>query len=123
MTRFEQEISGALGTFWKGHAEQEATKMYEDVMKNAQVDADGAVHWISNGNYLMEDACEMLEYKGFDFSREATRVARDRQTSEFLKEYRARQRKPSVEEMTEMRSVFGEGAVVVDVFSGQRIAL
>ena len=62
MTRFEQEISGALGEFWKKNAEKEVKRVVEQADAEAAVESDGAIRWNSNGSYLMDDFCEKLEY-------------------------------------------------------------
>ena len=72
MTRFEREISGSLGEFWKKNAEEEVRKAVAQAETQATVDADGAIRWESNGRYLMDDFCEKLEYAGYAFDREAT---------------------------------------------------
>ena len=88
MTRFQQEISGALGQWWKEQAEKEL----EDAIRKADADAivepDGAIKWVKSGNYLMDDFCEMLEYAGYPFSRESTAKSRDIQNSKFIEEYK-----------------------------------
>ena len=84
MTRFQQEISGALGQWWKEQAEKEL----EDAVRKADADAivepEGAIKWVKSGNYLMDDFCEMLEYAGYPFSREATAKSRDIQNSKII---------------------------------------
>ncbi len=69
MTRFEREISGSLGAFWKKNAEEEVRKAVAKADSDATVEADGAIKWNSNGRYLMDDFCEKLEYAGYAFSR------------------------------------------------------
>ena len=71
MTRFEREISGSLGEFWKKNAEEEVRKAVAQADTQATADADGAIKWNSNGRYLMDDFCEKLEYAGYAFDREA----------------------------------------------------
>lgn len=121
MTRFEQEISGALGEYWQKHAKQEVERLMGQ-SDNVKVEADGAIRWISSGNYVPEDCCEKLEYGGFKFSREATKAKREAQNAESIAEYRRKMAnyKPSAEEMSEMRNAFGAGTTVVNVFTGQR---
>lgn len=125
MTRFEMEISGQLGAFWKNHAEREVAQAVEWATNDAIVEPNGAIKWKSNGHYLMDDMCEKLEYIGFRFDREATRVAREAQDTEFLRAYRdsMKNHKPSAEELYEMEAAFGKGTKVVDVLTGQTIQL
>lgn len=123
MTRFQREISGELGAYWQKAAIEESENAVAKANRDAVVEADGAIRWISNGNYIPDDFCEKLEYQGYDFDREATRIAREKQTSEFLEEYRQNQRPETEEELQEMRSAFGTGTVVVDIITGREIAL
>ena len=123
MTRFEREISGSLGAFWKKNAEEEVRKAVAQADAQATVDADGAVRWNSNGRYLMDDFCEKLEYAGYAFSREATAAKRDAQNAESLAEYRRNDKGFSREELAEARAAFGEGTTVVNVLTGKKTKL
>ena len=135
MTRFEQEISGLLdkqvaerkGTennhYWERSAKAEVEKAVKEANENAIVEESGAIRWIASGNYLPDDFCEKHEYAGYAFSREATRQAREVQSSEAIEAYRRQARQITTEEIEEMRSAFGRGAVVVDIITGQRIAI
>jgi len=120
MTRFEQEITGKLGDFWKRNAQQEVEKLMDRAYE-IEVEKDGAAKWVSNGNYLPSDVCEKLVYGGFDFSPKATEIKRNKQTADFLNGYR--NHKPTAEEMFEMRAAFGEGTTVVNVLTGEKIRL
>lgn len=53
----------------------------------------------------------------------AQQASYDKETDEFLAEYRRNARPPSEEQLFEMRAAFGPGATVVDVITGQRIKL
>ena len=123
MTRFEREISGSLGEFWKKNAEEEVRKAVAQAETQATVDADGAIRWESNGRYLMDDFCEKLEYAGYAFSREATAAKRDAQNAESLAEYRRNDKGFSREELAEAREAFGEGTTVVNVLTGKKTKL
>lgn len=123
MTRFEREISGSLGTFWKQHAAEEVKKAVAKANAEAEVDADGAIRWNCNGRYLMDDFCEMLEYAGYPFSRESTGKKRDVQNAEKLAEYRRNYKGLDEETLAEVRATFGEGATVVDVLTGEKTKL
>lgn len=88
MTRFERELSGALGAFWKKNAEQEIKKMQARADSDEiRTNANGAAFWNSNGNYLPSDCAEILSYTDFPFSLEATASARKAQTAMQLKAY------------------------------------
>ena len=123
MTRFEREISGSLGEFWKKNAEEEVRKAGAQAETQATVDADGAIRWESNGRYLMDDFCEKLEYAGYAFDREATAKKRDAQNAESLAQYRRNDRGLSGEALAEARAAFGEGTTVVNVLTGRRTRL
>lgn len=125
MTRFQKEISGEFGEWWKKNAEREVSEALNRVKTDAIVEEDGAIRWISSGNYIPDDYCEKLEYGGYNFSREATRIKKDGQQSKFAEEYRERMKnyKPSEEELYEMKCAFGEGVEIVDVITGQKIFL
>ena len=123
MTRFEREISGSLGAFWKKNAEEEVRKAVAQADAQATIDADGAIRWNSNGRYLMDDFCEKLEYAGYAFSREATAAKRDAQNAESLAEYRRNDKGFSREELAEARAAFGEGTTVVNVLTGKKTKL
>lgn len=123
MTRFEREISGSLGAFWKKNAEEEVKKAVAQAEKDAAVEADGAIKWNSNGRYLMDDFCEKLEYAGFPFSRKATADKREAQVEEELAEYRRNHRELAAGELAEARAAFEEGTTVVNVLTGERTKL
>mgnify|MGYP006968293447 FL=1 len=123
MTRFEREINGSLGEFWKKNAEEEVRKAVAQADEKAAVDEDGAIKWNSNGRYLMDDFCEKLEYAGYPFDRQATARKRDAQDEESLAEYRRNDRGLSGEALAEARAAFGEGATVVNVLTGKKTKL
>lgn len=123
MTRFEREISGSLGAFWKKNAEEEVKKAVAQAEKDATVEVDGAIRWNSNGRYLMDDFCEKLEYAGYPFSRKATADKREAQVEEELAQYRKNHKGFSQEELDEARAAFGEGTTVVNVLTGEKTKL
>ena len=123
MTRFYQEITGVLGDYWKKDATKRVHDYVEEAKVKADVDSNGAIRWKNNGNYLMDDYCEVLEYAGYPFSREATKAARDAQVAEQLAAYRANPPMMTDEYIAEMRAAFGNGTSVVDVISGKQILL
>lgn len=142
MTRFLQEISGKLDKevverkrlrgetvsnphYWEESAKRELENKMNEASEKAVVDENGVIRWKSNNRCLMDDYCEILEYGGFDFSREATAKARSVEDAKFIKEYRESMKNHvySDEEMAEMRNAFGEGTKVVNVISGKEIML
>ena len=126
MTRFERELSGALGAYWKSSAEKEIRKMEERQM-NGEIffGADGVVRWTSNNSVMPNDCREILSHTAHRdlFSEEASRAAEDAETAAFLESYRKNYTGPSEEEKAEMRAAFGTGSTVVDVITGKRIRL
>lgn len=125
MTRFQMEISGKLGGWWKKNAEKEVAEALDYVVENAIIEEDGAIRWISSGNYVPDDYCEKLEYGGYNFSREATKIKKDIQQSKFTEEYRKSMENYvySDEELYEMKNAFGEGVYIVDIITGKKIYL
>lgn len=126
MTRFERELSGALGAYWKSSAEKKIRKMEERQM-NGEIffGADGVVRWTSNNRVMPKDCREILSHTAYRdlFSEEASRAAEDAETAAFLESYRKNYTGPSEEEKAEMRAAFGTGSTVVDVITGKRIRL
>ena len=124
MTRFEQELSGALGAFWKKNAEAEIAKMQKRADNDEiRTNIGGGAFWNSNGNYLPADCAEILSHTDFPFSLEETARAREAQTAAFCENYRKNYREPGEEEKAEMRAAFGADTTVVDIISGKRISL
>ena len=123
MTRFYQEITGVLGDYWKKAATKRVHDYVEEAKVKTDVDSNGAIRWKSNGNYLMDDYCEVLEYAGYPFSREATQIARDAQVAEQLADYRANPPMMTDENIAEMRAAFGDGTIVRDVITGKKYKL
>ena len=120
MSRFKQEYDGQFGEFWQKKAHEEVEKLLKDV----EIDEDGAARWKSNGGYLMEDAVEKLLVAGINwFDPELTKSKRQMQVKEILAKVRKKRRKPLTEEMYEMRAAFGSGTTVVNVITGERIKL
>lgn len=123
MTRFYKEITGALGAYWQKDATKRVHSCVKEATNEAEVDENGAIRWKNNGNYLMDDYCEILEYAEYPFSRKATEEARNKQVAEQLAAYRNNPPTMSDEDVAEMRAAFGEGINVVDVFTGQEYKL
>lgn len=121
MTRFEQELSGALGLYWQREAQKQIERMQQRVDNDEiRTNLGGGAFWNSNGNYLPADCAEILSHTDFPFSLEETNRARKAQNEAFLKNYR---HETTAEERAEMQTAFGKGTTVVDVISGERIRL
>lgn len=123
MTRFEKEICGELGAYWKTQAENEVEKMDIEVAKGLITIDDDGVARNKIGWVLMEDQMEILSFTDWKFSKEATRKAREEEVAKSIASYKKNARTPSFEEMYEMRNAFGAGTKVVDVLSGKTIQL
>lgn len=125
MTRFDRELRGECGEFWKKKAIQYLHKIEEEVFKGEiTIDKEGVarncigrvvVHEVANAlNYIIQDG---------SFRLDKTVEARDAEDTQFIKNYMAQDRNPSDEELLEMKAAFGEGATVIDVLTGKRIQL
>ena len=123
MTRFEKEITGALGEFWRKHAEQELDRIAEDLEKGLITIDDSGVARNRIGRVLMSDMLEKLTYVTDKVDEEATRAARAEEVERTLAEYRANAQPATEEEKEEMRAAFGKGKTVVNILTGERIRL
>lgn len=123
MTRFQRELSGELGAYWKRQAEEALEKVRAELAAGEiTIDAEGVARNCI-GRVIMNDLLEQLCMVTDKVSETATRTARETEDRAFLAEYRAQRRAPSAEELAEMRATFGEGATVVDVLTGEKIKL
>lgn len=123
MTRFQQELSGSLGTFWKKEAEKELAKTRADLDSGRiTIDSNGVARNCI-GRILMADQMEKLLMVTDKADTAATAAARQAETDRSLAAYRAAKRQHSAEEIAEMRAAFGPGITVVDAITGERIAL
>lgn len=123
MTRFQRELTGELGEFWKKQAEEQLDKVRAELSDGKiTIDADGVARNCI-GRVLMDDLLEQLCMVTDMVNAEATRTARAAEVEADIKEYRRTRRPPSAEELDEMRGTFGAGAVVVDALTGKKIKL
>ena len=123
MTRFEKELSGALGAYWKKEAEKELAKVKEDLENgNITIDEQGIAR-NGIGRVLQNDMMEKVAMVSDKVNIEATRVARQEETAKVIDSYRASYKGVSHEEMSEMVAVFGTGTTVVNILMGTRITL
>lgn len=124
MTRFQQELSGRLGMFWKKSAEKLIQKTKEDIATGKITIDENGVARNEIGRVIMSDLEEVVSIiapKGY--SSEATREERKKETKKSMENYRKQQGKFSEEQMAEMRNAFGTGTVVVDVLTGEKYHL
>ena len=123
MTRFEKELSGALGAYWKKEAEKELAKVKEDLENgNITIDEQGIARNCI-GRVLQNDMMEKVAMVSDKVNVEATRAARDEETDKVIEAYKASYTGPSEEDLFEMRAAFGTGTTVVDIFTGKKIKL
>lgn len=122
MTRFQMELSGMLGEFWKKQAEQELQKVKSDLDScRITIDGDGVARNCI-GRALADDMLEKVELVAPDcVNVSATRATYAAERDMALRRYASRE--IGAEEMHEMRSAFGAGATVVDVLTGRRYAV
>ena len=124
MTRFQMELNGMLGEFWKKQAEQELQKVKSDLDScRITVGVDGVARNYL-GRALSDDMLEklmMVASEEVKFYLKPTRRARKAETAEVVQRYASRE--VGEEEMHEMRSAFGAGTTVVDVLTGRRYAV
>lgn len=125
MTRFEREVNGLLGEYWKADAEKKIAQVRNEYESGKITVDENGVARNEIGRVLMDDLAEILEYANCCewFSREATTIARDKNNAETIKAYKERQNKITDEQMYEMRAAFGAGITVCDVLSGKKITL
>ena len=124
MTRFQMELNGLLGDYWKKSAEAELNRMRADYVLGKINIIDG-VAYNSIGRVVMDDMAEKIELAGLPIDREATADARAIEVEKSIREYREsmKNHQYDAEELYEMRAAFGEGTKVVDVFTGRTIQL
>ena len=123
MTRFERELSGALGAFWKKEAEKELARIEKELEEGRiTIDANGIAR-NSIGRILMSDLAEKVSFITDRIDLEATKAARSEAVSRELADLRNNARPATGEEKDEMRAAFGKGQTVVNILTGERISL
>lgn len=123
MTRFQKELSGALGAYWKKEAERELERVKKDLQAGKITIDENGVARNCIGRVLMSDMLEKLAMVTDKVSVAATTAARTKEVSESLAEYRKNARPVSEEERMEMQAAFGKGTTVVNVLTGEKIEL
>lgn len=123
MTRFERELSGALGAYWKASAEKELEKIAAELEAGKITIDENGVARNCIGRVLMSDMLEKLTYITDAVDAEATKAAREAEVEASLAAYRKNARPATSEELNEMRAAFGEGQTVVNILTGQRYSL
>jgi len=123
MTRFERELSGALGAFWKKEAEKELARIEKDLESGKITIDEKGIARNSIGRVLMSDMAEKVSYITDRIDLEATKEARSEAVSQELTALRNNARPATEEEKNEMRAAFGKGQTVVNILTGERINL
>ena len=123
MTRFERELSGALGAYWKSSAEKELERIREELKQGLITVDENGVARNRLGRVLTSDMLEKLTYITDEVNAEATAAAREEEVERSLAEYRASAKPASEEEKNEMRAAFGRGTTVVNILTGEYIRL
>jgi len=123
MTRFERELNGSLGAYWKVEAEKELERVKADLEAGKITIDENGIARNCIGRILMADMLEKLAKVTDKVDTAATTAAREAEVAKELAEYRATKRTRSASELAEMRAAFGPGATVVDILSGDKITL
>lgn len=94
-------------------------------VRNSATYTDGVMLWNVNGNVPPEDVVEFAAHVGMPVDIAKCTHLRDVQTKEALDAYsKARSDREFLpEELAELRSVHGAGAVVVDALTGKSVKL
>lgn len=126
-SRFVRELKGLFGDYWKNDALSRINEIEKDYETGELIIENGAAKWRTNGSYLMEDIMEVLLHSKYadliDIDHHAT--MRDAQVTEEINNYKERMKNHvyTEEELYDMRSAFGVGTKVVNVFTGEEIIL
>ena len=123
MTRFEKELSGALGAYWKKEAEKELARVKKDLKEGRITIDENGIARNDLGRTLHDDMLEKVAMVTSKVNIEATRAARQEETAKVIDPYRASYKGVSHEEMSEMIAVFDTGTTVVNILTGTKITL
>ena len=123
MTRFEKELSGALGAYWEKEAKKELERVKKDLDEGKITIDENGIARNCIGRTLHDDMLEKVAMISDKVNIEATRAARQEETAKVIDSYRASYKGVSHEEMSEMVAVFGTGTTVVNILMGTRITL
>lgn len=125
MTRFEMEISGNLGDYWIKHAESEVNKIRAEIARGEITVDERGVLRNCIGRVATSEVAEMCSYIGYEYNADATSEQRHKDDIEAIERYcKSREGvEPTAEELSEMRAVFGKGASVTNIFTGEHFSL
>jgi len=122
-TRFQQEISGELGEFWKEKAQEELSYLRAQLANGEITIDDKGVARNKVGRAVMSDMLEKLLLISDEINEEATKAAREDEVTASIEAYKASYTGPSEEELAEMRAAFGRRQTIVNVLTGDLIVL
>lgn len=88
--------------------------------KNEATFEGGVMRWKTNNAVPFNDVLADAKMQGFPVDLALSRAARDKDTTEFIAEYRKRYQPPDAEQLSEMRAAFGPGVTVVNVITGDK---
>lgn len=123
MTRFQRELNGELGAYWKKEAEKELERVKTDLQAGKITIDENGVARNCIGRVLMSDMLEKLAMVTNKVNVDATAKAREQEVSESLAEYRKNARPANAEERMEMQAAFGKGTTVVNILTGEKTEL
>lgn len=117
-SRFQKELSGQLGKYWKEAAENELIRV-DEMIENGKITIDSkGVARNEIGRVLMSDMLEKVEIVNDDVDVKATESARLEEVHNFCAEYRRNYTVPTEEELAEARASFKPGTKVVNILTG-----
>lgn len=117
MNRFERELNGMLGDFWKKEAEKELDKRRSEIANNEVVFENGVARWSSNNRVVPSDVAFQFSLVTDLIDLEKCDLARDADNAEFFKSIK--QTQLSEEEKVEMDAAFGSNKKIVNVLTGE----
>ena len=117
MTRFEQEIKGLLGDFWKKEAEKELDKRRAEIANNEVIFENGVARWRSNNGVVPSDIALQFSMVTDLIDMKKCESARDVEIENFFRNMKPT--KLSDEEKFEMDAAFGSNKKVVNVLTGE----
>jgi hypothetical protein len=122
---FQNALAGDLGAWQQKACIEELEEVKRDLIAGRITIDRGGVARNKVGRALMTDMLEKLAYVADRVDVEATNNARYDENARDIAAYRKSRRAHgySAEELFEMRAAFGEGTTVVDILTGESIAL
>lgn len=123
MTRFQKELAGLCGPYWRKNAQDELAKVRSDLNDGKySIDNNGVVRNCI-GRVVMDDLMEKILMVTDEADFAATAAAREYEYRKEIEAYQARPRVFGEEELAEMRATFGKGTRLIDTLTGESIQL